>query len=839
MSFYDDFTPYRNDALCTPSQQAIEQAQRRRPQGPVNGEARLVNGTVVMNDPVLQLYVDNAYFTAENDLAPRKALPLSPTTAERYPGTDPMGKFCDVDMDFAHRLRHLEHASQLCTGENKKQVEDFLSMLKEGKAGEELRNLRQNVAVDCSRIRLTEHAARLCPDPDASKALEKGAQEIARTSQDIQEFNAYLTLMEQVAGLKQGPMDAAAMQDYNDLTRVHLGRVAVRKDPTDMSSPVVRVDQYTPDRLTANLPVGTAVQRNIPEALNLEFQNFDNVVEQSFFSDPANWYNRITFDGPEKFVDMNKCMLNYAQGCADAALSTLYGSTELAGEGMDRGNLVIVDGKTVRERMQEEYLKKTPDGSNFDKYYQDHYRADSNRIIAAALVAGKQVEAFVPDANGKLPDQPVQITKTGYAPSAMRPVTLNAWERFFNRFGFFKEKAAKADEYNRMMDARERVKAQQTARENEKLMPGERRSINMFFGEYLKGQGLSSMAELNARQANSSGYRIGRSAAPSACICILAAQGYSLQDILDPTKLQNERQDATRLYMEHANLNPNTHAPATAKEGRIGDAQWLGSVYFHGQQAIMRQINSTMKNVDLTNAQQRSAVLPTLMAASKVVFDGFQECDKFPEVNTGYFRAAHQTALNTNSWLTGDALASQTQAESCNLSYFCTALREADTSRAELGSPISTNNPKFHLIRFAQEKFYLESVAQNPERPFIQRIPQEYTAKSLQAHLFSDQNFQKLGDALEETKDWQKLGRIAGQITDGIEVTAETEAIVTHDPSHELRWNQDGSAQIATVRGNHTVTQVTGVGFTVKPTLGKALGMQPAAPQAQPQAPRR
>ncbi|GFI64929.1 hypothetical protein IMSAG185_00522 [Lachnospiraceae bacterium] len=58
---------------------------------------------------------------------------------------------------------------------------------------------------------------------------------------------------------------------------------------------------------------------------------------------------------------------------------------------------------------------------------------------------------------GKIPKEPVQITKTGYKPSPVKKVTLNAWERHFSKHGFYQEKAAKAVEYEKISQARERV----------------------------------------------------------------------------------------------------------------------------------------------------------------------------------------------------------------------------------------------------------------------------------------------------------------------------------------------------------------------------------------------
>jgi acetyl esterase/lipase len=79
-------------------------------------------------------------------------------------------------------------------------------------------------------------------------------------------------------------------------------------------------------------------------------------------------------------------------------------------------------------------------------------------------MAGKRVEAFVPDKEGRIPKEPIGITKSGYEPSPLEKVTLNAWERHFARYGHFEKKAAKAVDYQQTMEARERVQIQNTAK---------------------------------------------------------------------------------------------------------------------------------------------------------------------------------------------------------------------------------------------------------------------------------------------------------------------------------------------------------------------------------------
>ena len=103
-----------------------------------------------------------------------------------------------------------------------------------------------------------------------------------------------------------------------------------------------------------------------------------------------------------------------------------------------------MDGETVREKMCEDYVAAGKDLKAFDSFYHQNVREATNSYVSAALMAGKRVEAFVPDSRGRIPKEPVQLTKTGYEPSPLKKVTLNAWQRHFAKRGFYREKVAQA-----------------------------------------------------------------------------------------------------------------------------------------------------------------------------------------------------------------------------------------------------------------------------------------------------------------------------------------------------------------------------------------------------------
>ena len=132
--------------------------------------------------------------------------------------------------------------------------------------------------------------------------------------------------------------------------------------------------------------------------------------------------------------------------------------------------------------------RNTPRNSNIT--LDEYRRQQANEIVAAGLMAGKRVEAFLPDERGRIPKEPIQITKSGYEPSPLKKVTLNAWERHFSKHGYFKEKAAKAAEYQKFIEARERVRLKNQSVLGSDMQSSTSRNIKeMFFRKWVEDNG--------------------------------------------------------------------------------------------------------------------------------------------------------------------------------------------------------------------------------------------------------------------------------------------------------------------------------------------------------------
>lgn len=527
---------------------------------------------------------------AEEQLRPW-SYPEGQEITAKFPGVDPRGKMCQVDMSFFERLSNLQAALPTRPPEVQEYVGGLLEQLKSRSTPLGLRwDAMQN---DCINIRLIERGAKLAPTPEASEHLLQDAAARSKEMASIQRIDGFLEAMEYAAGLSDKVPDDRAKTFLNDI-------------------------------LHAPIPEGVEAVRSAPAAapaaLSVNFQNFDNIVAQQFFSNPRNW-GKSPRQMPPDITNAEAGALavsKYAAATVDRTLQPLFEKLERveptsATDSLDRGGLITVDGRTVRSMMMEQYQG---DPKQFSTWYRDNLREMTNQLVSAGLMAGKRVETFVPDAQGRLPKEPTQITKSGYEPSPLKKVTLNAWERHFSKYGFYKEKAAKAAEYQRVMEGREQMKANFTAGQLYATRHTQPAVDDLFFHDYKQQHGVSSEERLikavrkDGEFKPASAFRMDRSAPVNTCICYLSAQGHSIEDIMDPNKLQAERQAAGRLYLEKANA---------------GDTRWLAETCFKGMHALIPQAREFLKQVDMSDLSQARENIARYAPIARPLFDVFQE----------------------------------------------------------------------------------------------------------------------------------------------------------------------------------------------------------------------
>ena len=141
---------------------------------------------------------------------------------------------------------------------------------------------------------------------------------------------------------------------------------------------------------------------------------------------------------------------------------------------LNRNDHIIIGGRTASDLLAEKFNREFASMRRDDgRTYADGERAIAyghfvqgegkrfiNQTIASALATGEKVEAFVPDkATGRIKEQPMALTHRGYEPAGplVKPKQLNGWQKFWNRFGFYKKEKAAVVNFENEKSARQKV----------------------------------------------------------------------------------------------------------------------------------------------------------------------------------------------------------------------------------------------------------------------------------------------------------------------------------------------------------------------------------------------
>lgn len=584
---------YRN----VPKPELLSEAEKAEIRNKVNNNHQYgsdMDGRIAPKDVEQNIAVQIAYRSAEEllDWTGNEKLPLDADIIDKHPGVDPVGKYSEVDMMFAQRLDRVKRTAPLCEGPNREVLDNILHhMEKPIEAGSrEMYDLNQNVERDCKAIRVNRVAAMFCEDKEGSEKLEEQANNL-KNSPAIRYYDKLLTCLEHIAGLKDGELenqDKLATPDEKNMvngTRGIMDRL---------------LNRFAPNK---QLHLGKEVQRDPEPNPTVYFPNFQNILKQNWYAYPGNWGKQPTPEAmtPKDSPYLQKLISQYCGAVAKKTMDEILPANAQNIVG-DRNALVIVDGKTITEHMRTHAEKTGVKEENYTEWYNKNKDVLGMQILAAGVENGKRVEAFIPDANGNLPEKPVQITKSGDAAMDLRPVTLNAWERFFNRFGFYKEKAARADEYNRTMAARERVKALEHA------------------GQIQKGDDIGHLHKNFFGQANEFENAFLENSRwdfyfnpDTVCVCEMLNKGFSLQDISDPNKCIDEKREIGKKFLDRY-LSPGGYRPFVEGEHDV-------RTVFDGVMKLRDEYANMGKQVDFSDPKQYAEHNPGLHVINMVFSD--------------------------------------------------------------------------------------------------------------------------------------------------------------------------------------------------------------------------
>ncbi len=621
-------------------------------------------------DPVIGAHI---MIAQEQAKAQFKGWPPIPEDAEvslRFPGIDPMGKHSIIEMKFAQREAKVKAALQSRPPQVQAYVQKLLEDRGSIRAGEiftKTDNLKQMSRVHQQLTR----AAKLCHDAAGSQQLEIYARSL-ETDTAVEQYDKLMQGIEYAAGVKKGPVP----QEVSSFYQEQLHR------PLDME--VVKTAQ------TAHYQ---------PQKLEVEFENLDHKVLQAAFSEPENWGKRppkpqeAEHHVPEQVIDA--MVTPYARATADRALDPIYSQIEQStNHNISRGDLIIIDGQTVRERMFEEYRAAGQKLANFESHYKRTVVQKANEYVAGALMSGKRVEAYAPDSMGRISKEPMTVTKTGYEPSPMQRVTLNSWERFWSKRGFYKEKTAQAAEYQRMAEARQRVQAYN---ESAKLTMDHGTTLHVksqYFGDFVREHG-NFPEPLHDFSAT-------RSAMSTFAVCRMMMNGHKIEDIHDPAKLQAEKAAVGKEVLQ----------VMTQPDKAVAD-KWAGEVLFNGMRLLSAAVDEAGKRINFTDPKQFAADSSRPYAfAAAVMFDASQEEARCrADTNAAAERFAPGRAKQTM-----DSLFDSINTVSSLFNY----TQHGMEARNRLAGGI-TDQPKADLVSAvsaeATRRAFAEKIAQSPQTP--------------------------------------------------------------------------------------------------------------------------
>lgn len=576
------FTEEERGRLKLAGEKLAKEAEEARAAGEtvVEGGYRDEKGRFLPN-ALTREYARIAADYAQKQFSGWPTMPEDEQTDERLPAVDPVGKYSIIDMEMEERLAKVRAAM----ASRSPAVRDYAqSLLELERSDDTVRQLRADMDKASMLHRRYARASKLSPDAVTRRYLHEKSCEL-RVSADVVKYNKYLQGIEYAAGVRTGPVPQEVLDFYS--TELHR--------TLDQDRVLEAADLYAQ-----------------PREIHVEFENLDNKFQQRDFANPRCWGKKPGEIERTENPRLDRMVSPYARATAERVLDPLFGRTEdLWGDQdykanpINRGTHIIIDGKTVREKLLEDFMAIP--GSrmrDFDTFYKDNYRQKTGEYVAAALMAGKRVEAFVPDRNGRIPDEPVQITKTGYEPSPLNKVTLNAWQRFASKLGFYKEKVAKAAEYQRMIDARERVKAGNLASALEAdVEAGAQRK--QFFG--------AQIAAGTMPEKVPGGFSATRLVLSTVATCAMAEAGYPVEEIFDPTKLTEEKQRV---------------GEAVLRNMTNGNIEWTANTLFSGQRRLVEYLDEAATRLRLTE-DERSLFRPenrTLFNVAHTLFDANQEC---------------------------------------------------------------------------------------------------------------------------------------------------------------------------------------------------------------------
>ncbi|MBQ3497452.1 MAG: hypothetical protein IJA73_04910 [Oscillospiraceae bacterium] len=365
------------------------------------------------------------HFTAQDERAGER-FPEDISLISRYPEVDPKGMLSESDMSAASRLAAVRARLQTCDPSIRDYMKDAYF------------EVPAAITTFANMERTHMRMARLAPTREVYDMVRARYEQIKSQMQPfLDQAEERLNAYEYLVGLSDREPE----------------------NVTDEERAMRSLPQYVPRNI--EIPFADLIHQQQAKVLC-------GVDTWSLVRYPDDQPPIPTDLDPAQPEENAKMAANYMRGTVDRMISPLFESAERNTHGaVNRGDLIIIEGRTVREIMEERYRElQLPEG-DFETYYQKNMKNAAKDLVGAALASDKRVEMYLPSKGmGIIPAEPTTVSRTGFKPDPVKqPEAFGAVKRFFMKFGFFKEEAemarAQQEEYDRTMQARERVKERQ------------------------------------------------------------------------------------------------------------------------------------------------------------------------------------------------------------------------------------------------------------------------------------------------------------------------------------------------------------------------------------------
>lgn len=384
-------------------------------------------------------------------------MPLNDALNVHYPGIDPFGHCSKIDLDFADRMSKVEARMQLMP-------DPIKTFYNNSKKRGELDDLSSEMLKQSQIYNIAEdlHTFKARRDNTPALPYMEKLMKNAETSPAVQNYEAFVHQMEYLTGLRPDKPDMSQQQTLNEI---------------DLSAGSFIYDY------------AGKISTNIPK-LAVRFENSENWEIQQKISVSAHLSRGMTpalEEMKENFLSNNTESLNleysdlhlqlYSHHSVSRAMDGFFSGSELEKNNLDRNDLLFINGKSINQLLEQDGI---PEAERHNPM------ADGLRsaYVTSALMTGARVSVFQISPDGQINPAPIPVVKEGYEPTPMNKPHMNAWENFWSKRGFYKEKANQLQQYNK---EQEMIKAEmETIRETNRKNHPEKAENNMDMDEKKK-----------------------------------------------------------------------------------------------------------------------------------------------------------------------------------------------------------------------------------------------------------------------------------------------------------------------------------------------------------------